>query len=242
MESIRILQDTYEKLYVLSEPIRAFLEERLPCVAPNNWKKYCVYDVLNTDGDPEDDKDFSQLDVYYLVKVLLADRNWNALKELFPGSGFYTESNKKLLKAVKRIRNKVAHPQIRRCTENDYIEWTHTLDDAARLFGKNLHQLIADLHENEKENLLEFIFTHSTNITMSSPKYPSLSEKTRKAIEETKERLKLQTTAAGIMALFEDAYFLGHGSFVRDELNAAGLPTFEDIMEKVQRHYYGFSK
>ena len=74
MESIYILQNTYEKLYALSIPILAFLEERLPLIS-STWKRTCVDEVLKTefkDGREKFvDRELKELDIYYLLKVRL---------------------------------------------------------------------------------------------------------------------------------------------------------------------------
>ena len=245
MESIRILQDTYEKLYALSTPIAKFLEKNLPCVSPN-WKRYCVDEVLKRKTENGDeflqDRDFYQLDVYYLLKVLLAERNWNVLKEIFPENQFYTDENRKLFRNVQKIRNSVAHPKLKSYTEKDYIYWSSILEKTARVFGAELGSLIAELHHAEKDKLFNFICERTFNITMNSPHFKELPQKKQESIARTKQRLQDQTTAAGIMALFEDSYFLRKGQPIREGLEEYHLPTFEDVMDDVRKFYYGFLK
>ena len=246
MESIYILQKTYENLYVLTKPIAEFLEKNLPCVAPNNWKFYCIDEVLKTETkngtEKFVDKNLYELDVYYLLKVLLDDRNWKVLKDLFPEDNFYSDENKRLLFAAKEIRNAVSHPRIGGYDERNFLDWTEKLESIARLFGKELGELVADLHKSEKDRLFNFICERTFDITMNSPHFKDLPEKKQKSIARTKQRLQDQTTAAGIMALFEDSYFLNKGQPIKEGLEAYHLPTFEDVMDEVRKFYYGFSR
>lgn len=241
MESIYILQNTYEKLYALSSPVADFLEKNLPCVS-SNWKYYCIDEVLKTetkDGKERFvDKNLHELDVYYLLKVLLDDRNWKVLADLFPENVFYSKTNKYLLLDIKEIRNTVAHPSIEGYNEQDFYEWNEKLEQAAKLFGKELGQLVADLHKKEKEKLFNFIAERTFDITMNSPHFKELPQSKQESIARTKQRLQDQTTAAGIMALFEDSYFLKKGQPIKEGLEEYHLPTFEDVMDEVLDFYY----
>ncbi|HAC32472.1 MAG TPA: hypothetical protein DCF70_07600 [Treponema sp.] len=241
MESIYILQKTYENLYVLTKPVAAFLEKNLPCVS-GNWKYYCIDDVLKVelkDGREKFvDKKLSELDVYYLLKVLLDDRNWNVLKELEPENLFYSDENKSLLWDVREIRNKVAHPRIGGYNEKDFYDWNEKIKAVAKLFGTELRQLIAELHKSEKDKLFNFIDERTFQITMNSPHFKDLPQSKQESINRTRERLYAQTTAAGIMALFEDSYFINRGKPIQKSLDEYNLPTFESIMDKVIDFYY----
>ena len=242
MESIYILQKTYENLYALTKPVAEFLEENLPCVAPNNWRFYCIDDVLKTESKDGAkrfvDKTLYELDVYYLLKVLLEDRTWKVLKDMFPENDFYSDKNKRLLYEVKKIRNDVMHPRIEKYMEQDFIDWTRKIEDVAKLFGKELGQLVADLHKSEKEKLYNFISERTFDITMNSPHFKDLPQSKQESINRTRERLYAQTTAAGIMALFEDSYFINRGKPIQKSLDEYNLPTFESIMDKVIDFYY----
>lgn len=242
MESIYILQKTYENLYALTKPVAEFLEKNLPCVAPNNWRFYCIDDVLKTESKDGVkrfiDKTLYELDVYYLLKVLLEDRTWKVLKDMFPENDFYSDKNKKLLYEVKQIRNDVAHPRIEKYTEQDFIDWTEKIEAVANLFGKNLGQLVAGLHKSEKDRLFNFIAERTFDITMNSPDFKKLPQSKQESVARTKKRLQEQATAAGIMALFEDSYFLHKGQPIKEGLEEYHLPTFEDVMEEVKDFYY----
>ena len=105
-------------------------------------------------------------------------------------------------------------------------------------FTRYIGALIAELHQKEKEALFDFINEHTFKITTAPENFKKLSQGTQKSIIETKERLHSQTTAAGMMSLFEDSYFLKKGFDIRDELRANNLPAFEDVMESVRQFYY----
>ena len=241
MEPIYILQSTYEKLYALSSPIAEFLESMLPCISAN-WKRDCVDEILKreTDWGEEfiNDRIFDELDISYLLKILLSEKNWIPLHEMFPENNFFVEENYRLLRSVKKIRNSVAHPKLRSYTEKDYNRWNSILEQAAKLFGKELGQLVADLHKSEKEKLFNFISERTFDITMNSPHFKELPQSKQESIKRTKQRLKDQTTAAGIMALFEDSYFLKKGQPIKEGLEEYKLPTFEDVMDEVKDFYY----
>lgn len=115
MESIYILQSTYEKLYALANPIRKFLENNLPLISPT-WKRECVDEVLKTEFSDGREKFvsywLSELDIYYLLKVLLSNENWEKLKILDLRNDFYSDNNRELLFETKEIRNIVSHPRI----------------------------------------------------------------------------------------------------------------------------------
>ena len=112
------------------------------------------------------------------------------------------------------------------------------LEQAAKLFGKELGQLVADLHKSEKEKLFNFISERTFDITMNSPHFKELPQSKQESIKRTKQRLQDQTTAAGIMALFEDSYFLKKGQPIKEGLEEYHLPTFEDVMSEVRDFYY----
>lgn len=61
MESIRILQNTYENLYVLAKPIRDFLQEKLPLVQ-KDWH-WLVDDILQKTLHKYDSADFEKLKI-----------------------------------------------------------------------------------------------------------------------------------------------------------------------------------
>lgn len=233
MESIRILQDTYEKLYALTPVIGDKLEEEFESLTNFDWRDYYVDSVL------QEKKCFGkewthlyELDSYYLLEIMR--KYWNLFREK-SHSHFFTKENydlfvnRKIEDSIISIRNQVSHPEYWDYPENTYEKWTDSLETAAEALSTSMSKLLYELHHEEKEKILNYIFSHSTNITMSSPKFELLSEKTQNSIKETKRRLETQTTAAAIMSLFEDSYFLEKGYSIRDELNKQGLPTFDSF-------------
>ena len=234
MESIRILQDTYEKLYALSAPVVDFLETNLPRIS-NTWKRKCVDEIFEMKVL---DRELTEFDIYYLLKILLHEKNWNKLKNLDSNDDFYTEYNKELLSEVKKIRNEIAHPRIGGYDEDDLKNWNAKIERAANLFGKEINDLVIGLHKTEKDRLLSFIREHTFDITMKPSNFEKLSPKVQESIKRTRERLESQNTAGAIMALIEENYFLEKGKFIYDELVSHSLPTFEDMMDDLRKFYY----
>lgn len=74
MESIRILQDIFERLYAVAIPMRDFLENELPHVSKNWWYD-CVESSLSHDSNylyTDSSKDnLDDVDIYFLTKILL---------------------------------------------------------------------------------------------------------------------------------------------------------------------------
>lgn len=123
METIRVLQKTYENLYVLSTPIVLFLEAHLPVLSPN-WKNEFVdkvIDEIKEGRNTENRVNLYDLDVYYLIKILRRKEIWYPLKSLFPEEGaFFTDENRKLFKDVQQIRNDISHPSLQKYSYKDY--------------------------------------------------------------------------------------------------------------------------
>ena len=242
MESIRILQDTYEKLYAITPEIGNKLESEFKALS-NDWRSYYVDSLLRKKGVYKKWTHLYEIDSYYLLKIM--GRNWTMFSKK-SDPDFFTEENRNLFVNRKKefslisIRNKVSHPEQWNYSETVYHEWTRSLETAAERLGTSMSELLYNLHKDEKEKILKYIFEHSTNITMKSPEFKLLSKKTQETIIRTKGRLEEQTTAAGIMSLFEDSYFLGKGKSVREELNLHHLPTFDEILDDVKKLYYGF--
>ena len=244
MESIRILQDTYEKLYAITPEIGDKLESEFEALSNLDWRDYYVDSLLQEKR--VFDKEWTHLyeiDSYYLLEIMR--KNWSMFREK-SDSDFFTRESYDLFVNLKNefslisIRNKVSHPEYWNYSETVYHEWTRSLETAAERLGTSMSELLYNLHKDEKEKILKYIFEHSTNITMKSPEFKLLSKKTQESIIRTKGRLEEQTTAAGIMSLFEDSYFLGKGKSVREELNLHHLPTFDEILDDVKKLYYGF--
>lgn len=127
MEIIRILQNIYEELYVARKPLANFLEECLPALS-SQWKKECVENV---------NKNFFELDIYYLLQILLDEQNWHNLKNLFPKDEYYfREENRILYKKVRQIRNEVMHPSLSPYTYADFLEQEKTINSFVNIFSQ----------------------------------------------------------------------------------------------------------
>lgn len=191
MESIRILQDTYEKLYAITPEIGNKLESEFKALS-NDWRSYYVDSLLRKKGVYKKWTHLYEIDSYYLLKIM--DRNWTMFMKKSE-SDFFTEENRNLFVNRKKefslisIRNKVSHPEQWNYSETVYQEWTRSLETAAERLGTSMSELLYNLHKDEKEKILKYIFEHSTNITMKSPEFKLLSKKTQETIIRTKGRL-----------------------------------------------------
>lgn len=240
MESIRILQDTYEKLYAITTPIMDLMETKLTKVP--SWKQKCDA-ILNkhTEDKIKEWSYFCELDLYYLL-VLLKEE-WDDL-ERYSDSDFFTEDNQNLFvssaeNSVFSIRNNVSHPENWDYTIDTYRQWKKSLEKAAVALGSSMEELLYDLHKPERERMLNFILDNTTNITLKSDKLP---EDIRNSVIHTRDMLKSQMTAAGIITFFSDALKSERGKQVVEALSKLGLPLFEDIKDEVFDMYYGIDE
>lgn len=99
MDTIHILQKTYENLYVARIPLLNYLSERLPIIS-STWKRDCVERVLNEKVQ----KDFKELDIYYLIQILQDKQNQQVILEVFPEDKIIYEDNYKLFNTIKNLR------------------------------------------------------------------------------------------------------------------------------------------
>ena len=160
MESIRVLQSIYENLYFLAEPVRNFLEEYLPMLSPC-WKRDCVYDILKKSLRRDVTIRFDDLDICYLLTILTNEKIWTNLKNILPEKySFFTKDNFRLLKNVKKIRNEIAHPNLKSYSFRDYDIWEKQILECANLFKIDLEKIKIDYHQKEKKKILDYI--HST--------------------------------------------------------------------------------
>lgn len=230
MESIRILQNTYENLYVLAKPVRDFLQEKLPLVQ-KDWH-WLVDDILQKTLHKYDSADFEELDIYYYLKILLYKDVWFVLKKEFHGNW---SENKDILHKVLDIRDTISHPSLTIYTKSDYDLWTAQIESAARLFGAELSELKAELYNSEKEALLNLILSKVVNPALQNP---NLSEKMKESIKNTQERLEQQNSAQGIILFFEDSLNSIRGREIKEEFHKNNLLAFEDIKGKVDDLYF----
>ncbi|MCR5046145.1 MAG: hypothetical protein K6A42_06180 [Treponema sp.] len=79
MESIRILQNTYENLYAITRPLGNFLEEELKNISPKYWRDDYITPLLQMKRvDEKKWEKLYEIDIYYLLELLRI--NW---KEFF---------------------------------------------------------------------------------------------------------------------------------------------------------------
>ncbi len=239
MESIRILQNTYERLFVLAKPVANFLENNLPLIS-SQWKYECIDDVLKTEHKDGTviylNRNLQELDIYYLLKVLLDNHNWDLLKNLNPSNQFFSPINYETLKDVREIRNTISHPQLRNFSLLEYKTWIATLESAAHLFDSDLNILLEELHSNEKQRLMNMIISKVITPALSCP---DLDSETKERVLGTQKRLEVQNTAAGIISFFEDALRARGGKQIKEKLHQLNLLAFEDIADEVFESYYG---
>lgn len=154
METIHILQKTYELLYVARIPLLNYLSDRLPVIS-STWKRDCVERVLNE----RNSRDFSELDIYYLILILQDKENQSRILEMFPQDRLIYEDNSKLFLNIKDLRCDIMHPSFVNYTFEDFVRWTNTIESFIHVFNseKSLSDYTLDLHQNEKNRLLNII-------------------------------------------------------------------------------------
>ena len=245
MESIRMLQDTYERLYAITPAPGDFLEIEFKRVSPLQWRKNYVAPFLQSKRkfDAVDDENWQHLceiDSYYLLNLL--KKYWYMLAKETE-STFFTKENRNLFvnrrnkNSLIFIRNEVAHPRYCDYTMGEYNSWRESLEKAAEVFGQSMSELIGELHETEKRKLLDIIQTRVINPALKSAIIP---ESLLKHIRSTKERLEMQNTAAGIMAFFKRGAFRSEtGKEIHEFFESHGMESFESIEQDVRNAYYG---
>ena len=246
MDTIHILQKTYENLYVARIPFLTFLQERLPVIS-SQWKKDCVERVLYNDENltfkqkerlKKHRKDITQLDIYYLLQIFLDEQNWNHLEALFPDdSYFFIQDNRELYYKVREIRCNVMHPSFEIYKYDDFVEWENTIISFVNLFSpdKDLQELRIDFHKEERDRLLKIIKRKVINPALKSSK---LTDDFKIHIQNTKDRLEAQNTAEGIIAFFTDALDSIQGQEIGKTLEDNDLESFERIKNEVLKDYY----
>ena len=240
METIRILQDTYEKLYAITPALAKLVEKTIPRLP--EWEKHFKTYLTNRKVRKPKWDNFWERDSYYLLQSL--DANWDDLA-LYVDSQFFCEENKRWFitdeTSLLEIRNEIAHPENidYNYRSNTYHAWNKTFDKAARALKTDMKTLLADLHRKEKENLLHFIFSQTSDITLASNR---ITPEIRELVENTKKRMQAQSTAAGIIAFFTDALESKKGQELAAKIHALGLPLFEDIKDQVFARYYGINE
>ena len=240
MESIRILQDTYEKLYAITPPLGDLIEEALRALSPQFWRDDYVTPIFQKKGFLKDDwTHLYEIDSYYLLEIL--SKRWRVLSENSNGK-FFSKKNWTLFvdinneSSIISIRNEVSHPEYWNYEISTYNAWHESLEKAAVALGSSLPELLYELHEPERRKMLDIILSHVVEPALQSKELPS---EILKSIEDTKNRLETQKTASGIMAFFTDALHSERGKQIYDALKKSGLSSFEAIEREVRDAYYG---
>ena len=233
MESIRVLQDTFEQLYALSFPMGQYLDSHLPKLE-KDWFNKLFLDEESKAENYRSKNCASDLDIYYQAKLL--NKFWYKLKKLFPDeSHFYEESNKQLVNDIKDIRNKIMHVDHADYSYTDFYNDRQTIKQVAILFGTPIEKLIRDLHESEKQKLLRIIHDEVIAPAIASTE---LDEKIKASVKNTAERLSKKTSAREIVDFFNDALLANKGKEIYQAFHKIGLKGFEDIGYLIEEAYY----
>lgn len=241
MESIRILQDTYEKLYAITPPLADFLEIELKKLS-NYWKDDYVTPMLQKKGVFKEWNHLYEIDSYYLLEIL---RNYWKEFSKKTDSNFFSKNNYELFvnrnnrNSLIAIRNEVSHPEYWDYEEDIYHNWNESFLQAAEQLGTALSELLYELHKPEKERILNIIFTKVINPALNSSVLPN---DILQSIRDTKNRLEAQNTAAGIIAFFTDALHSVRGKKIYEEFCKNNMQSFESIKDEVLYAYYRGSR
>ena len=232
METIHILQKTYEQLYVARIPLLKYLSERLPVIS-STWKRDCVERVLHE----QNLKDFMELDIYYLIQILQDEQNQNKILEQFPGDNLIYEDNRKLFNSIKDLRCNVMHPTFEVYSYEDFINWTNLIESFVHVFNpeKGISDYTIELHQKEKNRLLEKI---KTKVLIPALNCETLPDNIKESVRNTLNRLEAQESAEGIIMFFTDALKANRGKEIQKELERNGLDSFESIQALVLQEYY----
>ena len=232
METIHILQKTYELLYVARIPLLNYLSDRLPAIS-STWKRDCVERVLNE----RNSRDFSELDIYYLILILQDKENQSRILEMFPQDRLIYEDNSKLFLNIKDLRCDIMHPSFVNYTFEDFVRWANTIESFIHVFNseKSLSDYTLDLHQNEKNRLLNII---KNNVLLPALSSKNLSQEIKNSVQNTMDRLENQQSAEGIILFFTDALRGNRGKEIAKELEKNGLQSFKTIKTIVLQEYY----
>ena len=243
MESILILQDTYEKLYAITPPLGDLIEDALRARSPQFWRDDYVTSIFQKKGFLKDDWTYLyEIDSYHLLEILCEywwDFSTHSESRFFTKENWDLFVNKKNKSSIISIRNEVSHPEYWNYEISTYNAWHESLEKAAVALGSSLPELLYELHKPERKKMLDIILNRVVNPALQSTVLPS---EILKSIEDTKRRLELQNTASGIMAFFTDALHSERDKQIYDALKEHKLSSFEDIAGEVRDAYYGTAK
>lgn len=233
MESIRILQDTYELLYALSFPMGKYLDSHMPKLHPNWFQELFI-------ANKEYKREFegktcaSDLDIYFQTQLL--NRYWEGLKRNFPNEyDFYKQKNKVLITDIQNIRNSTMHVDHSDITYNDFSKNRNKIREAAKLFDSTIEELIDNLHNEEKNKLLSII---KREVLEPAIDCQILNKDIKESVKDTLNRLSSKSSAREIHEFFKDALNAKKGKEVYAELKAFKLKGFEDIALLIEEAYY----
>ncbi len=233
MESIRVLQDTFEWLYALSFPLGEYLDAHLQKLDDNWFQNIFLSEEKNTDNYIGKSK-ASDLDIYYQAKLLT--KNWYKLKKLFPEENhFYEDHNRNLILAIKDIRNDIMHTDHSEYSYNDFYKDREIIKQAAVLFQTSIDKLILDLHRAEKQKLLKIINDEVLTPALACEELP---ENIKASVKNTADRLAKKTSARKIVDFFRDALLANKGKEIYKAFHSCGLKGFEDIGYLIDEAYY----
>lgn len=232
MESIRILQDTYELLYALSFPMGKYLDTHMPKLNPNWFDNFLAGEKKQKQFEGKNCA--SDLDIYFQAKIF--KNYWFALQRQFPDEyKFYNQKNKYLITDIQEIRNNIMHVDHSDFTYSDFLTFQKKIQEAAKLFNSNIDELIIELHNKEKKKLLEIIKKEVLNPAIESEK---LNNDIKASVKDTLNRLSSKASAREIHEFFHDALNAKKGKEVYSELKKSTLKGFEDIIDLIDQVYY----
>ena len=233
MESIRILQDTYELLYALSFPMGKYLDSHM-LKLNSNWFKEMFLANEKTQAQFHGKTCASDLDIYFQAKIF--KNYWFALQKQFPDEyKFYNTKNKYLISDIQDIRNNIMHVDHSDYSYADFLDFQKKIKDAANLFNTDLEMLINELHYEEKNKLLIVITREVLNPAIQCK---NLNEDIKASVSDTLNRLSAKSSAREIHDFFIDALKAKKGKEVYAELKKCGLKGFEDIIDLIDEAYY----
>lgn len=127
-------------------------------------------------------RDFSELDIYYLILILQDKENQSRILEMFPQDRLIYEDNSKLFLNIKNLRCDIMHPSFVNYTFEDFVRWTNTIESFIHVFNseKSLSDYTLDLHQNEKNRLLNII---KNNVLLPALSSKNLSQEIKNSVQ-----------------------------------------------------------
>lgn len=233
MESIRILQDTYELLYALSFPMGRYLDSHMPKLNSNWFQEKFLASEKST-KQFEGKTCASDLDIYFQAKLF--KNYWYALQGLYPEEyKFYNGKNLKLINEIQDIRNNIMHVDHNNYTYTDFLGFQKKINEAAILFNTTIDVLMIELHNEEKNKLLNII---KREVLEPAIAYQDLNDDIKASVKDTLNRLSSKSSAREIHDFFKDALNAKKGKEVYAELKKCELKGFEDIINLIDEAYY----